>query len=228
MGYHLSNKRVPVAKQACDACEGECEDSNEPLNTHLVPNWLHPDYNVTMRVVPLERQLAAEDQRLRQAGEAAIPSFNGKECASMSFVRSLLTIIAAGEGGGRCTSDGQAPEKAFCVLVAGGGFQITAKSTAVRLGIALVSTTGLNQSPHDWVDFLLYSEEIRAYFDDVAEEVRSVGANGYVEDDTGKRYYVDLIIGGDKPWMLAFLGHRNMNFTFAFPYCKHVPKYLFP
>ena len=121
-------------------------------------------------------------------------------------------------------NDTAAPERAL-ILIAGDGFKL-ARKKAVRVGVALISSSGLNQSPHDWLDFLIYEGkedyvEICAFLEPLSVEIRQIQKDGYVTDAaTGERYYVDFVMGGDKPWQLDVTGHRNMNFRAPFASCR--------
>eukprot|EP00965_Chrysotila_dentata_P170110 5614670-Pleurochrysis_carterae.AAC.1 len=184
---------------------------------------LHPDFKeVTFTTVPSDYSINKASFILRDE-ENAVAARAGLKGATMSFSKTLLGIISMAKSKDSLTQPGTASEP-LKVLCAGDGFQIAAKRKAVRCGVMLISAKGLHQSPHDWLDYLHFegSEnyvELQAYFEPLFEEIQEVSRCGYVEDEAGVRYYVELWIGGDKPWILAFLGHRNMNFRFPFPYC---------
>ena len=111
--------------------------------------------------------------------------------------------------------------------MAGDGFQLyNARKKAVRMGCALISQQGLNQSPHDWMDYLMYEgdesyDEIACYFKPCFLEMQQIAKDGFLTDpETGEKIYVEFVVGGDKPWHLALTGHRNMNFSFPSNSCK--------
>eukprot|EP00965_Chrysotila_dentata_P040368 1339561-Pleurochrysis_carterae.AAC.1 len=105
------------------------------------------------------------------------------------------------------------------VLLAGDGFKAGA-SKEVRIGVTILTTTGLNQSPYDWSEFCLYSGDeswasIKAFLEPVPDKIIEFNSTGLVYDNVndGQTYCVKLSLGGDMPWLLAMLGKCNMNFT---------------
>eukprot|EP00965_Chrysotila_dentata_P147943 4883525-Pleurochrysis_carterae.AAC.1 len=146
----------------------------------------------------------------------------------MSLKGSILASLRRARESGELT-DATPHANEFTVLVillAGDGYRQGLSTEAVRIGIALLTTTGLNQSPHDWSDFCLYAGEesyntIVAYLQPLRDEIIMLNVEGRVEDAvTGDVYTVKMLLGGDLPWLLSFIGKRSMNCLVSFsPYC---------
>eukprot|EP00965_Chrysotila_dentata_P073545 2429301-Pleurochrysis_carterae.AAC.1 len=111
----------------------------------------------------------------------------------------------------------------FCVraMIAGDGFRV-GFSKEVRIGVTLLTTEGLNQSPNDWIDFCLYSGEesyasIRAFLEPVLHEISELNTIKVVHDVAANQiYHVRVSLGGDLPWILAEIGKRSHNFQQGF------------
>eukprot|EP00965_Chrysotila_dentata_P035795 1191363-Pleurochrysis_carterae.AAC.1 len=114
----------------------------------------------------------------------------------------------------------------FCVraMIAGDGFRV-GFGKEVRIGVTLLTTEGLNQSPNDWTDFCLYSGDesyaaIKAFLEPVLHEISQLNTIHVVHDVEANQIYNVLIsLGGDSQWILAKVGKRSHNFTPAFCLC---------
>eukprot|EP00965_Chrysotila_dentata_P257272 6212834-Pleurochrysis_carterae.AAC.2 len=191
---------------------------------------MHAQFGVRANdFIPTVYKLRKEDLRLRNE-ERAVASETGMG-ATMSLTGSICACIRRAQQQKIISASGK-PEvgvelEAYVlyILVAGDGFRF-GKRKAVRLGVALVSTAGLNQSPHDWSDFCLYQGGeswlmIKCVLEPIENEIHAINKNGFVVcPQTGEELHVRLLLGGDMPWLLAILGKRNMNFFAGFsPYC---------
>eukprot|EP00965_Chrysotila_dentata_P004951 162251-Pleurochrysis_carterae.AAC.1 len=147
---------------------------------------MHPEFGVPFRPVPTPWLISKEDSVLRQ-GERARLAASGKG-ATMSLTGSIVSSVRrARESGELCNyAAGSGSEFTILVMLAGDGYR-QGLSKAVRIGIALLTTTGLNQSPHDWSDFCLYAGDesystIVAYLQPLSDEINVINAVGRVTD----------------------------------------------
>eukprot|EP00965_Chrysotila_dentata_P036751 1223358-Pleurochrysis_carterae.AAC.1 len=184
---------------------------------------MHPKYGCKFCPVPTSWMLRKEFQQLR-GGEGARLSSDGRKGATLSFTGSILASLRRAREEGTLVnteaSDGThecSEEFGVRALIAGDGFKAWA-CKEVRIGVALLTTTGFNQSPNDWLDFCLYSGDdswaaITTFLEPVLDEIVAINATGLVYDSLyDQTYHIKLSLGGDLPWLLAILGKRNMNF----------------
>lgn len=105
----------------------------------------------------------------------------------------------------------------------GKGLKVCGK--IVQVGCSLLSQTGWNCSPDDWLDFASWSggeswAQIDFFMDDLEHELREIEeAGGAVVHANGTVRHISLSVGGDKPWILEFCGKMNMNAMHPFVYC---------
>eukprot|EP00965_Chrysotila_dentata_P234287 6200079-Pleurochrysis_carterae.AAC.1 len=187
---------------------------------------MHPEYGQKFCPVRTPWMLAKEFDCLR-GGELAMLASGSKKGATLSYITSLLASIRRAEEDGLLVNTAAAGTGEFCVrtMVAGDGFRAGA-SKEVRIGVNLLTTKSLNQSPNDWSDFCLYAGDesyasIKSFLEPVLGEIAALNASGTVcDDNVGQTDCVKLSLGGDLPWLLALLGKRNMSFKQGFsPYC---------
>eukprot|EP00965_Chrysotila_dentata_P165696 5470759-Pleurochrysis_carterae.AAC.2 len=215
-----------------DASAEEAVATEKSATAVLVPNVMHPKYGRKFRPVPSSWMLRKEFQQLR-GNEGAQLASHGKKGATLSFTASIISSLRRAREAGTLINTTAADgvlgnnSKEFCVrgLVAGDGFK-AGSSKEVRIGVALLTTTGFNQSPNDWSDFCLYSGNeswaaITSFLDPVLCEIVAINTTGLVYDNLyDETYRIKLSLGGDLPWLLAMLGKRNMNFIEGFSsYC---------
>eukprot|EP00965_Chrysotila_dentata_P203528 6181779-Pleurochrysis_carterae.AAC.1 len=234
---HTSGNSLKVLQElSCNQCvDGESNnesdsDSSDPeagatekvAAKVIVPNVMHPKFGRKFRPVPTSWQLQKELWRLR-GGEGAQLASHKKKGAALSFTASILSSLRRAREAetliNTAAADGIFDSgKEFCVraLVAGDGFKAgTCKE--VRIGVALLTTTGFNQSPNDWSDFCLYSgaeswAAIISFLEPVLDEIIAINVTGLIYDSQyNEMYCIKLSLGGDLPWLLRMLGKRNMN-----------------
>ena len=204
------------------------EPTDDDDGVRLCAKRMHPAHAITFQPVPTREEIDAASALLRN-NESAVPAklgsaFTKRLGASMSLQKTLVTLCKkVGEAGVSTVNfTAEHPGK---VLQAGDGFRCGGKK-AVRVGFCLTTTTGLNQSPNDWLDFLLYEggeayAEVALFLEPLLVQLRRIYCDGYVTDvETGRRFYLEFALGGDKPWILDAAGHRNMNFSFPQASCK--------
>eukprot|EP00965_Chrysotila_dentata_P212483 6187068-Pleurochrysis_carterae.AAC.1 len=244
---HTSGNAIKVLREmSCNQRVDDSSDSDESMSEdssagdnaaelshgkqRLVRNVMHPYYGRTFRPVPSPYMLYKECGRLR-GGERALLALDGKRGATLSFTASLLASIRRARSAGILVNaaamvGGDMVDK-FCVraMIAGDGFR-AGMAKEVRIGVTLLTTGGLNQSPNDWTDFCLYSgnesySAIKTFLSPVLHEIAELNRTQVVHDEAADQmYHVLVSLGGDLPWLMAFLGKKSINFMQGFsPYC---------
>ena len=218
----------------------EAEDSSDEDEERdvLVPHSMHPryEYPVGPKLLPIasERALLAENFDLRDGeGAVAVELPNKAKGANMSIKKALLKLIDDHEEAGTLTRSGQpidgAEERHYCIyfLEAGDGFGGKGTATKiVRRGVSLISQSGNNCSPHDWLDHAAYPGkedwdwiEASTSPSNIEELQEIERAGGVLQHPDGRSFHIRWVLGGDKPWCLDAAGKMNMNSTHPFIEC---------
>eukprot|EP00965_Chrysotila_dentata_P056450 1873289-Pleurochrysis_carterae.AAC.1 len=228
------NQRVDEDSSSGSSSESSSEDSSAGGNAaepsqrkqRLIRNVMHPHCGRTVCPVPSPYMLYKEFSRLR-VGERALLALEGQKGATLSFTSSLLASIRRARDAGilvnAAATVGRDIFDKFCVraMIAGDGF-CAGFAKEVHIGVTLLTTDGLNQSPNDWTDFCLYSGDesysaIKSFMGPILHKTAELNTMQVVHDIEGNQTYHDLLsLGGDLPWLMAFLGKKSMNFTQGF------------
>ncbi|KAL1508163.1 hypothetical protein AB1Y20_004284 [Prymnesium parvum] len=213
-----------------------CDEDDEGTEI-LTPKSMHPDYEFPIGpkffAVPTKAELEREHALLRDNESAVHKELcNGKKGASMSLTAAILKLIFEANDKRELMRCGQVPdgeavgEYTIFFLKAGDGFGGKGVGDKiVRGGVSLLSQTGFNCSPHDWLDIFGYGggeehRQIELVMSDIILELQAIErAGGYVEGDGGEKYHISLLLGGDKPWQLEIAGKLNMNSTHPWIEC---------
>ena len=171
---HVSMGKVLQLRDTTGYNRVEVSDSDssdeEPVSV-LVRKSMHPDYEYpvgpSFMPVASKKTIERENLALRD-GESAksVTLTSGKSGACMSFRQTALKLIEDAEEQGRLTRSGVVPsgatalealEYTIYMLQAGDGFGGKGVGDKiVRGGLSLVSQSGNNCSPHDWLDIFGY------------------------------------------------------------------------
>eukprot|EP00965_Chrysotila_dentata_P163511 5398922-Pleurochrysis_carterae.AAC.1 len=184
------NQRIDGESNSDSESNSDAPDKDAATDTTkpklLVSNVMHPKYGRKFRPVPTIWTMRKEFERLR-GGEGAQLAANKKKGATLSFKDSILASLRRAREDGSlintAAADGVLESgEEFCVraLVAGDGFK-AGSCKEVRIGDALLTTTGFNQSPNDWSDFCLYSGDeswsaIKSFMEPVLDEIVTINA----------------------------------------------------
>eukprot|EP00965_Chrysotila_dentata_P220272 6191677-Pleurochrysis_carterae.AAC.1 len=182
------NQREDDSSGSNDSSSSDEEDDTDKNPAELVQpaqrivaNVMHPKYGRKFRPVPTPYMLLKECKRLR-GGERAVLALEGRKGATLSFASALLASIRRAREAGTLVNatasmgDDMLDKFLVRAMVAGDGFR-AGLTKEVRIGVALLTTEGLNQSPNDWTDFCLYAGDesyasIRAFLEPVLHEIR--------------------------------------------------------
>ena len=193
------------------------------------PRVMHPKYSTAAPPFPSIPAMKADeaDMLRREGGVTQQEDGRGAVCEDLD--RTLCQGIAEKHARGELVSTGTRDDP-HIYMWAGDGFMARKKGKWVQLGAILISTNSLNQSPNDSRFVMAYCggedyDVLNIRLEDIRPTMQRLAREGTLWDEheelpPGVGKHVQFALGGDKPWIMAVLGRRNMNHTFFSPSCR--------